>query len=150
MHPALANLVKIGQLKTEATSRDELAGYLNHAAQCLKDAAVPEVSASGRFEFAYTAAHALALAALRANGLRPDRGTGHRAIVFQSLAHTIGAPEDLWSVLSRYHTKRNKSEYSQWAEITAVEATDLLQLAGVLETRVRDWLRAHHPKLLGG
>jgi hypothetical protein len=74
MHPALANLVKIGQLKTEPTSRDELAGYLNHAAQCLKDAAVPEISASGRFEFAYTAAHALALAALRANGVRTDRG----------------------------------------------------------------------------
>lgn len=148
MHPALANLVKTGQLKAEPTSRDELAGYLGHAAQCLNDAALAGISASGRFEFAYTAAHALALAALRANGVRPDQGPGHRAIVFQSLAHTIGAPEDLWSVLNRYHTKRNKSEYVQWTEVTASEAADLLKLAGVLETRVRGWLKIHHPKFL--
>jgi uncharacterized protein (UPF0332 family) len=68
--------------------------------------------------------------------------------VFQSLAHTIDAPEDLWSVLNRYHTKRNKSEYGQWIEVTAAEAADLLKLAGILEFRVRSWLRVHHRNLL--
>ncbi|MEP7181659.1 MAG: hypothetical protein ABI886_05690 [Betaproteobacteria bacterium] len=148
MHPALDNLVKIGQLKEEPTSREEISGHLDHPAQCLKDAAVPGISASGRFEFAYTAAHALALAALRANAVRPDKGPGHRAIVFLSLAHTVGAPEFLWSPLNRYHTKRNKSEYGQWSRVTDAEAEDLLKLTGDLRHLVLGWLEANRSELL--
>jgi len=102
----------------EPTSLAELRGFLGHATQALADAAIPGVGPSGRFEFAYTAAHALAFAALRANDLRPDAGPGHRAIVFQSLAHSIHAKEALWSSLNRYHTKRNRFEYGQWIEVT--------------------------------
>lgn len=64
----------------EPTSPAEIRGFLGHATQALADAAIPAVSASGRFEFAYTAAHALAFAALRANDLRPDAGPGHRIV----------------------------------------------------------------------
>lgn len=146
---ALASLVDTGQLKEERTSPDEMAAFLGHAAQSLRDAAVPGISSSGRFEFSYTAAHALALAALRAHDLRPEGGRGHRAIVFQSLAHTIGAPATLWSTLNRYHTKRNKSEYGSWSETTDAEAADMLRLAGELEIAVVRWIREHRPNLLG-
>lgn len=147
MHPALDNLVKSGQLKREPTSPGELRGFLDHAARALADAAVPGLSPSGRFEFAYTAAHALAFAALRAHDLRPGMGPGHRAVVFLSLAHTIGAPETLWSSLNRYHSKRNKSEYGQWVEITESEAADLLRLATGLRDRLFHWLKTHRADL---
>lgn len=41
-----------------------------------------------RFDLAYNAAHALALAALRARGYRSD----NRYVVFQALPHTLGLP----------------------------------------------------------
>lgn len=144
----LDSLVEIRRLRVEPTSTAEIAAFLNHARQALADGAVPGVSASGRFEFAYTAAHALAFAALRANDLRPDAGPGHRAIVFQSLPHTIGAPDALWSPLNRYDTKRNRSEYGQWVEVTDAEARDLMSLATTLRELFERWLAKHRPQLL--
>jgi len=148
MQRALDNLVKNGQLKVEPTSSEEVRSFLDHAARALADAAVPGLSPSGRFEFAYTAAHALAFAALRAHDLRPDRGPGHRAVVFLTLAQTIDAPEALWSSLNRYHTKRNKSEYGQWVEVSEAEARDLLKLATDLGERTSLWLKTHRTDLV--
>jgi len=149
MHPALAKLVESGQLKSERSSADEVQGFLAHAAHALDDAAVRGLSASGRFEFGYTAAHALAFAALRAHDLRPAIRPGHRAIVFLTLAQTIDAPAALWSSLNRYHTKRNKSEYGQWVEASEAEARDLLKLATDLRERTMRWLKTHRQGLIG-
>ena len=77
MHPALAKLVESGQLKSERSSADEVQGFLAHAAHALDDAAVPGLSA-GRFEFADTAAHALAFAALRAHDPPPSSSCPRR------------------------------------------------------------------------
>jgi len=149
MRPVLANLVESGQLKSERASSDEVQGFFAHAARALTDAGVPGLSASGRFEFAYTAAHALAFAALRAHDLRPAIRPGHRAIVFLTLAQTIDAPAALWSSLNRYHTKRNKSEYGQWVEASEAEARDLLKLATDLRERTMRWLKTHRQGLIG-
>ena len=143
MSAALDNLVATGQLKREPTSREEIAAFLEAADLSLADAQVAALSTTGRFKHAYDAAHALALAALRARGLRPDRGLGHRAIVFQSLAHTIDAEPRLWSTLDRYHTKRNRSEYGGLVKVSDAEARDLLALATELHGRVVRWLKTH-------
>ncbi len=148
MSDALDNLVGTGQLKRERTSREEIAAFLAAADLSLADAKVAALSATGRFKHAYDAAHALALAALRAHGLRPDRGLGHRAIVFQSLAHTIGAEPRLWSTLDRYHTKRNRSEYGGLVKASDAEARDLLALATELHGSFLQWLQTH--PLAGG
>ena len=74
----LENLVRVGQIKLEPPSDDEIATSLRKAALYLADAALPSLSPPGRFMLAYDAAHALAFAALRANGYRPDAGRGHR------------------------------------------------------------------------
>jgi uncharacterized protein (UPF0332 family) len=136
VNDALDNLVKTGMLKVEPASRTEVDRFVAHAMQALADASLPGLSATGRFEFAYTAAHALALAALRANGYRPGDGRGHRAIVFLSLVDTIGTSDTLASTLNRYHTRRNKSEYFASEAITEREAADLLSLAKQLVRRV--------------
>lgn len=148
MVAALDNLVKLGLLKTEPPSKTELQRFIRHAERALADASLPKLSPSGRFDMAYNAAHALALAALRANGYRPSDGPGHRAIVFQSLVHTIDAPATLASTLNRYHTRRNRSEYVAYEDATEAEAKDLLALAQQAHDLLIDWMRKRRPELL--
>ncbi len=148
MNDPLASLAKSGLLKVQPTSKTELAGFLANAEQSLADARIAAVSSANRFKLAYDAAHALALAAMRARGYRPGAGPGHRAIVFQSLVHTIGAPSKLASSLNRYHTKRNRSEYDGLVTATDAEAKDLLALTVELRVQVLAWLRQHRPELI--
>jgi hypothetical protein len=79
--PNLDNLVKTGQLKREPPDARETAGLLHSARARLNDARNPSLSLESRFDLAYNASHALALAALRQQGYRADS----RYIVFQTL-----------------------------------------------------------------
>jgi len=67
-HEKLDNLVRIGKLKTEAASRDEIAGLIRSGLVRLTDAKNATLSQESRFDLAYSAAHALSLATLRAAG----------------------------------------------------------------------------------
>lgn len=73
--PALDNLVRIGQLKTEARNEAEAKRMLAMARTRLADAQLCNLSAEGRFISAYNAAHAAALAALRWHGYRSETAT---------------------------------------------------------------------------
>jgi hypothetical protein len=84
--PELDNLARIGKLATEAPSSREFAGLLASGQARLADARREANSLPGRFDLAYNAAHAFALAALRWHGYRSD----NRYPVFQSLPHTLG------------------------------------------------------------
>lgn len=148
MVAALDNLVRSRLLKAEPPSKTELQRFIRHAERALADASLPKLSASGRFDLSYNAAHAVALAALRANGYRPGDGAGHRAIAFQSLVHTINAPAALASTLNRYHTRRNRSEYVAYEDVIEAEAKDLVALARQAHDLLIDWLRRHRPELL--
>jgi uncharacterized protein (UPF0332 family) len=145
MAAALDNLVQSGILKPEPSSQTEIKRFIAHAERALADASLAGLSSTGQFDLAYNAAHALALAALRANGYRPGDGRGHRAVVFQSLVHTIGAPATLASTLNRYHTRRNRSEYVSYEEASEAEARDLLALARQTHGLLMGWLRRHPP-----
>ncbi len=94
-HPQLDNLVRIGQLKTEQAAEGETEGLLRSGKHRLDDAERKELSLESRFDLGYNAAHALALAALRAQGYRSNS----RYMVFQCLQHTIGLPREQWRVL---------------------------------------------------
>ena len=65
------------------------------------------LSLVSRFDLAYSASHAFALAALRWHGYRSEM----RYIVFQSLEHTSVVPRDIWRVLDKSHGARNAAEY---------------------------------------
>lgn len=58
----LDNLVKIGQPKTEPGNQSEFDGLLHSARARLTDARNETLSAESRFDLAYNASHALALA----------------------------------------------------------------------------------------
>ena len=84
-HEKLENLVRIRKLKTEAASRDEIAGLVRSGLARLTDSKNATLSQESRFDLAYNAAHALSLAALRAAGYRSE----NRYLVFQCTQHTL-------------------------------------------------------------
>jgi hypothetical protein len=101
----LERLAETGVLKRESSSREEIAGLVNTAAIRLTDACKQTNAPESRFDLAYNAAHALALAALRLHGYRTDK----RYIVFQALPHTLGIGTPTWRLLDRCHrAERNR------------------------------------------
>lgn len=134
----LDNLVRIGQLQHEAPTGSELEGLQRSAEARLSDAANSALSIESRFDLAYNAAHALALAALRRAGYRPE----NRYIVFQSLPHTLGLPTATWRVLAKCHGLRNQGEYEGQLELDERLVTDLIAAA----TKVREALRTFRPR----
>jgi len=131
----LENLARAKQLNAEAPSAEQIGKLLASAEVLLRDSGNAALAAASRFTLAYSAAHALALAALRAAGYRPS-SAGHRKILFQVLDATAGAPPALWRALDRYHDRRNASEYEGALPASAVEAEDLIRLTTDLQRRV--------------
>ena len=66
----LENLVKIGNLHKEKPDKEEIASLVNSAKVKLQDAQIEQLNIESRFDLAYNASHALALAALRSHGYR--------------------------------------------------------------------------------
>ncbi len=128
----LENLVAIGQLKREKASKRELAALLRSARERLKDAENEMLADASRFDLAYNAAHALALAALRCRGYRSE----NRYVVFQALPHTAGVPTATWRVLAKAHGERNLMEYEGGADIDQQLLRDLIAAAQVLDRAV--------------
>jgi len=92
----LENLAKIGKLKQEPPSIREYEGLLRSGESRLADAENASNSLDSRFDLAYGASHALALAALRRAGYRSE----NRILVFQTLPHTLGTPNGRGSAVA--------------------------------------------------
>lgn len=128
----LERLVAVGQLKRETPATGEVEGLRRSGGARLHDAANAALSLESRFDLAYNAAHALALAALRRWGYRP----ANRYIVFQVLPHTLGLPAAVWRTLSKAHDARNLAEYEGAVEVDERLVDDLVTAA----TAVREAL----------
>lgn len=132
MSQPLDNLVKIGKLKAEPFAKAEFVGLVASARKRFADARNKSLSLESRFDLAYNASHAYALAALRFRGYRSE----NRALVFQVLEHTAGMEASKWRVLSKCHDVRNLAEYEGHAEIDVRLLEDLLKIAAELEAIV--------------
>lgn len=104
---SLENLAKTGLLKHEPPGREEIGGLLRTGSVRLDDAQKTTNAPESRFDLAYNAAHALALAALRIHGYRTDK----RFVVFQALPHTLSVETATWRLLDKCHRERNATEY---------------------------------------
>ena len=122
------NLVKTGNLKVEPGSQPEFDGLLRSGRARLIDARNETLSIESRFDLAYNASHALALAALRWHGYRSE----NRYLVFQVLEHTLGIAPEVWRVLAKCHEKRNLAEYEGHLEIDNQLLVDLLKAGSLL------------------
>ncbi len=124
------NLVRIGQLKREPSTREEVDGLIRSGGARLNDAANASLSLESRFDLAYNAAHALALAALRRRGYRSES----RFLVFQTLPHTLGVSPVIWRVLAKCHEVRNLAEYEGTVDIDERLVSDLIDAARTVQT----------------
>jgi hypothetical protein len=110
----LENLCGPGKaLRVEAPDAAEFNGLLRSGLARLNDAGNTGLSLESRFDLAYSAAHALCLAALRREGYRAS----NRYIVFQVLPHTLGLGPEVWRVLDKCHNTRNLGEYEGLLEV---------------------------------
>ncbi|MCY4451594.1 MAG: hypothetical protein OXC01_06550 [Immundisolibacterales bacterium] len=133
-HPQLDNLVRVGQLKAEPAALNELRGLVRSGILRLDDAAREELSLESRFDLAYNAAHALALAALRFQGYRSES----RYLVFQCLQHTLALPPEQWRVLDEARRKRNLAEYEGEVDVEEQLIAALLRVAREVAARVEN------------
>ncbi|MES9974762.1 MAG: hypothetical protein AB2657_15925 [Candidatus Thiodiazotropha endolucinida] len=108
----LENLYKSKALQKEPPDKREFDGLLQTAIDRLNDAENTDLSYASRFDLAYNAAHALALAALRSAGYRSDK----RYLVFQCLAHTCNLRKSRIRTFSLCHDRRNRAEYGGYLE----------------------------------
>jgi hypothetical protein len=131
--PELDRLVQIGALKTEPPRQAEIEGLIRSGEARLADAKRLDLSPESRFDLAYNAAHALALAALRWHGYRSDR----RYLVFQTLPHTLGIAEVTSRLLTKAHERRNLAEYEGLIEVDERLLADLLTATADLLRAVR-------------
>src|ERR1044072_2032766 len=136
---ALEKLTSTGLLKHEPPGREEITGLLRTAVVRLDDARKTILAPESRFDLAYNAAHAFALAALRIHGYRTDK----RYIVFQVLPHTLGVETATWRLLDRCHRERNATEYEGIASIDEKLLTGLIDAALDLLPRVRALAESH-------
>lgn len=128
----LNNLVKTGNLKAEPGSQSEFDGLLKSGRARLIDARNATLSIESRFDLAYNAAHALALAALRWHGYRSE----NRYMVFQTLAHTLSIAPEVWRVLAACHQRRNLAEYEGHLEVDDQFIADLIKATVLLLEKV--------------
>ncbi len=121
----LENLVKINKLKSEPPDDDEFNGMVSAAKTKLQDAQLEGLSLDSQFSLAYSASHALALAALRWHGYRSD----NRYLVFQCLQHTLGMESSDWRVLDQCHRRRNLAEYEGHMEVDQQLLNELIKIS---------------------
>lgn len=126
--PNLENLAKIGKLKKEQVGQKEFDGLLESGRTRLTDARTPSLAMASRFDLAYNASHALALAALRWHGYRSD----NRYLVFQCLEETLGLGPEHWRVLALCHERRNVAEYQGHLDIEERLVADLMRVTEIV------------------
>lgn len=144
----LENLLKIGQLKSHVTDSVEIKRLLDAAQRNLADAHVEAISPETRFDAAYKAIMQAALAALMANGFRPDTNRpGHHMTVLQSLPTTIGLPSERMTVLDTLRRKRNLSDYTG-EDVDDISAQHCIREAEQLLREVVGWLKKNTPGLM--
>src|SRR5438132_6533002 len=120
-------------LAKEPSDAKEFAGLVRSGLARLKDAENEANSLDSRFDPAYSAAHALCLAALRQHGFRPSK----RYIVFQVLPDTLGLGPDVWRILSKCHDMRNRAEYEGALDVDERLVADLVDACRRVATKVR-------------
>ena len=130
----LENLARIGQLKAELATAEEVAGLLRSGTVRLKDAKSQTLSKESRFDLAYNAAHALSLAALRKAGYRSES----RYLVFQCTQHTLNLAAEHWRVLDQAHRKRNLAEYEGDIDVDDQLVDALIRVADLIVDKLEE------------
>lgn len=133
MSSRLDNLTRSGgALAAEPPDRVEFNGLKKSGLARLHDSTITTVSLEGRFDLAYSAAHALCLAALRHHGYRPKQ----RYIVFQVVPDTLGLGPEVWRILAKAHEMRNLGEYEGDSSVDERFVSELVAAAQAIAAAI--------------
>ena len=135
----LENLIGKG-LQQEPASPEELRRFLNKIATKLADAQSETLSLDSRFDLAYEALLQIGLAALRANGYRPDSRGGLDLLALQTLNTTIGYPREKLRLLDEFRRQRATGLYDGSFDPTKAEVQAILTTVIELNVFFNSWL----------
>ena len=121
-------------------SPEELRRFLNKIATKLADAQSETLSLDSRFDLAYEALLQIGLAALRANGYRPDSRGGHHLLALQTLNTTIGYPREKLRLLDEFRRQRATGLYDGSFDPTKAEVQAILTTVIELNVFFNSWL----------
>ena len=138
----LENLVGKGLMR-EASSVEEIRRLFARIETKLNDAKNNDVSFDSRFDLAYEALLQIGLAALRANGLRPDSRGGHHMLALQTLDKTIDYPREKLRVLDEYRRQRSAGLYDGTFQPSEMEVSAILKSVMEVKDHFHSWLVAH-------
>jgi hypothetical protein len=145
----LQNLLAIKRLLAHTPDAVALQKLLLAARRNLGDASVTAISSDNRFDAAYKCLMQCAMIGLWANGYRTATSQpGHHQTAIQCLTLTMGVPVATVIVLDALRKQRNLSDY-EGDPISGATLTSCLDEAGKLLAHTEQWLREHHPDLLG-
>lgn len=128
---SLDNLTK-GPRPALQTADPTLKGLVARAAQSIADARKKANGPATRFSSAHSAAFRLARVALEGAGFRLAGSEGHRAMVFQCLAHTVAWENPRWRRLDDLHRLRNRFDYGDIVDVSESQVETMIADAQAL------------------
>jgi hypothetical protein len=134
-------------LVQHTSSSEEIANLFALADRDLDACQTKNLPTDWRFAIAYNAALQAATAALAAAGYRASRESHHHRVI-QSLEFTLAPERKLIDTFDRFRKKRNISSYDVTGAVSDKEAHEMYELAVNLRTKVEQWIRKNHRKLL--
>jgi hypothetical protein len=145
----LQNLLAIKRLLAHSPDAAAMRKLLEAARRNLTDATVTAISTDNRFDMAYKCLMQCAILGLWASGSRTATSQpGHHQTAIQCLTLTMGVPTASVIVLDALRKQRNLSDY-EGDPISEATLASCLDEAGQLLAHTQQWLRDHHPELLG-
>ena len=147
MKTSLQSWLRNRWLVQHTSSSGEIANLFALADRDLDACQTKNLPADWRFAIAYNAALQSATAALAAAGYRAGRESHHHRVI-QSLEFTLAPEHKLIDTFDRFRKKRNISSYDVAGAVSDKEAHEMYELAVSLRTKVEQWIRKNHRKLL--
>jgi hypothetical protein len=142
-------LLAEGRVDQRPTSPQEIKELREMVKRNLKDAAVEELSAEGRFSHAYDAGRVLAEIPVRCCGYRIKVQGGFHYNTFLALEAAMDESfSDIADYLDRCRQKRNEYSYDIATAVSEHETHELFQKVKELQAQIEQWLKAHHPNFL--
>jgi len=145
---SLDDMVGRSELERLPPTVGEIPALLTAINRRIEDAANPTNHPETRLEQAYAAILNCALAALRAEGARPVRGSGQHVHTLESLRFTVGVEKER---LAYYHTLRSlrhRGLYEGFTDVPQSQAEEAVEEARWLQDRLAAWLTDRHPELM--
>ncbi|MGB7583316.1 MAG: hypothetical protein WBM11_00625 [Terriglobales bacterium] len=147
MKTSLESWLRNRWLVQHTSSSEEIANLFALSDRDLDACQTKNLPADWRFAIAYNAALQAATAALAAASYRASRESHHHRVI-QSLEFTLAPERKLIDTFDRFRKKRNISSYDVAGAVSDKEAHEMYELAVTLRTKIEQWIRTNHRKLL--